>query len=150
MSVGMNVTEPTAGRVIMPLACIAVGVAGAAAVSTVISSDRPEAGITLPGSIPCPIHELTGLWCPGCGLTRATHHLFRGNLDEAMSLHLFVPLVLVGLVTLWFVWLSIALGRGVPGRVAAIRPRTYWISGAVLAAFTVVRNLPGFEALRGG
>ena len=29
--------------------------------------------------IPCPFHAATGLWCPGCGMTRAVHHLVTGD-----------------------------------------------------------------------
>ena len=32
---------------------------------------------------PCPLHEFTGLWCPGCGSTRALHQLVHGHLALA-------------------------------------------------------------------
>ena len=27
----------------------------------------------------CPFRRVTGLWCPGCGMTRAFHHLLSGE-----------------------------------------------------------------------
>ena len=32
---------------------------------------------------PCIFHRVTGLWCPGCGATRAMHQLVHGNLAAA-------------------------------------------------------------------
>lgn len=35
-------------------------------------------------AIPCIFHELTGLYCPGCGATRAMIALSRGNIYQAI------------------------------------------------------------------
>lgn len=40
--------------------------------------------------IPCMFQMLTGLYCPGCGGTRAVKHLFRGNLLMSIQYHPFV------------------------------------------------------------
>jgi uncharacterized protein DUF2752 len=42
----------------------------------------------------CPIAEIFGLPCPGCGLTRAASALLRGDLTGAMRLQPLSPLVL--------------------------------------------------------
>lgn len=44
---------------------------------------------------PCVVAELTGLPCPGCGLTRAITALARGDWPSAMRLHPFSPAILV-------------------------------------------------------
>lgn len=44
----------------------------------------------------CPFRIATGLLCPLCGLTTATHQLFQGNLESATAAHpLVVPFVVV-------------------------------------------------------
>ena len=45
----------------------------------------------------CPIREVTGLPCPGCGLSTAIVHLFRGEWRECFRSHAFAPIFLVGL-----------------------------------------------------
>lgn len=49
------------------------------------------------GLLPCPVALLTRHPCPGCGMTRATMALLRGDLHAALHFH---PLVLVILPTL--------------------------------------------------
>ena len=44
--------------------------------------------------LPCPFHELTGLYCPGCGSLRAIHQLLHGNLTVALGLNPFMVLSL--------------------------------------------------------
>ena len=40
---------------------------------------------------PCAFHELTGLYCPGCGGTRAVRFLVRGNIEKSF---IYNPVVL--------------------------------------------------------
>lgn len=49
--------------------------------------------------ITCPIKAMTGLSCPGCGMTRAWLSLLQGDLSTALAYHpLFpLPLLLLGL-----------------------------------------------------
>src|SRR5438309_10494082 len=35
----------------------------------------------------CPLHYLTGLYCPGCGSLRAIHALLHGNLSGACAMN---------------------------------------------------------------
>ena len=39
----------------------------------------------------CPIRAITGIPCPGCGLTRATFDLFRGDVYSSIKTHAFAP-----------------------------------------------------------
>jgi hypothetical protein len=41
----------------------------------------------------CPFHELTGLPCPGCGLTRSFVCLAHGHLAESLRYHPLGPLI---------------------------------------------------------
>lgn len=88
------------------------------------------------GFPPCPFHALTGWYCPGCGGLRMTHDLLHGDLAAAVTDNVFA---LVGLPLL-LTWLVVRRRRGRPP----------WPAPAVvvvllaIAAWTVVRNLPGF------
>ena len=43
----------------------------------------------------CPFRTLTGLPCPGCGLTRSCLCLLRGDLGQSVAYHAFGPLLMV-------------------------------------------------------
>lgn len=47
--------------------------------------------------LPCLFHSLTGLYCPGCGGTRAVRSLLRGDLRMSFQYH---PLVLYAVFVL--------------------------------------------------
>ncbi len=92
----------------------------------------------------CQLHSLTGLHCPGCGMTRFASALFRGDLTQAAAYNA-VAVVAVPIAALWglqqvWAWLW------------GVRPRR-WFSPethsrvtavflAVLAVFFVLRNVP--------
>jgi hypothetical protein len=127
----------------LPLACGACLLAGGAYIAAVDPSDG--GGLTA-----CPIRSTTGRWCPGCGLTRATHHLLRGDVAQALSFNLMIPLVLIAFVVMWWTWFRVSAGRGVSRWVGSIGRWTVAAAGVSTIAFTVLRNLPGWEWLRGG
>jgi hypothetical protein len=82
----------------------------------------------------CPLHAMTGLWCPFCGTTRAAYALLHAQ--PALALHdnaLFVA-ALPLFVLFW--WRQ---------RFAAARPLprlVMWAGVVLVLAFAVVRNLP--------
>lgn len=101
--------------------------------------------LTLPHGSPglpdlCPLHRLTGLWCPLCGGTRATRELIHGDLGGALGYNPFALVVEVLAVLLVARWmLASARGR----RRQLITGREGILLGVALAVFAVVRNLPG-------
>ena len=50
-------------------------------------------------AIPCIFHKITGLYCPGCGITRAIKSLIKGDIYSSfrnnMLLYIVVPLIFV-------------------------------------------------------
>ena len=82
---------------------------------------------------PCLFHRVTGLWCPGCGSTRALHQLVHGHPAAAFRLN---PLVISLLP-----WIGYLVARR--GRVA-VRPVWIWAFVGVVMAFGVLRNVPAY------
>lgn len=93
----------------------------------------------------CHFYSLTGLHCPGCGSLRALHELLHGNLVEATRLNALLLLCLAGLA---FLAVRFVLARA-RGRRATFSVRAVWLWTflGVAAAFSVLRNLPGFAWL---
>jgi uncharacterized membrane protein YhhN len=90
----------------------------------------------------CPFHAVTGWWCPGCGMTRATYELVTGHPMSALGDNLLWPLAAVVVGWLVLSWMWPRLPR--PTRV----PVGAWFGIALVTlAFGALRNLPAFAAL---
>lgn len=117
------------------LAAVAIGLTGVAALLFAID---PAATTLLP---PCPFFTLTGLYCPGCGSTRAVHQLLNGHLGAAFGLN---ALLMVFLPVFGYSFASYA-SRHLSGRPLPSPRLTGRAIRAVLAlivAFAILRNLP--------
>ena len=93
----------------------------------------------------CQFHLLTGLYCPGCGATRASYQLLHGHFlaalhDNALFLATLVALAARG------VWFWSRRRSGQPVRFF-IPPCSLWVFLAVALVFVVLRNLPAFSCL---
>lgn len=88
---------------------------------------------------PCPWHALTGLECPGCGSTRALHHLLHLRLSAAIGLNplllLYAPLLLRALASN-----TAHVFRGQPFKPLRLAPTWIWLLLGVTLAFWVIRN----------
>ncbi|WP_432816204.1 DUF2752 domain-containing protein [Streptomyces vilmorinianum] len=130
--------RPLARRLVAPLGTLAGVAAAFAYVGTVDPNE--------PGHYPvCPLLRFTGVYCPGCGGLRSAHAFVHGELGTAFGAN---ALAVVGyglFAVVMALWLVRAV-RGVPMRLA-ISPAWWWGIGAVLALFTLVRNLPFGSAL---
>ena len=81
----------------------------------------------------CPFHQMTGLWCPGCGATRAFHQLLHGNVMAAFRFN-----------SLAMVMLPLAGYLMVRGDVSTLKPGWVWGLLVVVVAFGVLRNIPAY------
>lgn len=79
----------------------------------------------------CVFHELTGLYCPGCGTTRALHQLALGNFAAAWRSNALVASLLPLLA------LAALCGTDLSQRPARIHATL-----AVAIVFGLARNLP--------
>jgi hypothetical protein len=90
---------------------------------------------------PCLFRTITGLTCPGCGVTRALHQILHGNFEAAFILN---PLFLVSIPFLLIAFLRytvIVLAGGVPKKNALPAPYIYAIF-FIVSSFWIFRNTP--------
>ena len=93
----------------------------------------------------CQFHQLTGLNCPGCGMTRAASALLHGHLMAALRDNLLLVLGLGGLAVRG-IWFGIQRRRGrTTGEFFPVK--FLWLVLAAAVLFTVLRNLPSFAFL---
>lgn len=95
----------------------------------------------------CLIYNLTGLFCPGCGTTRALHALVHFDVAGAIGMN---ALTILGAP----IGVLLAL-RGFEKLPASFEPwlkplANAWLWLGLVTGFTVLRNLPGFEWLAPG
>ncbi|MFD7698636.1 DUF2752 domain-containing protein [Streptomyces caelestis] len=136
-----SVNAPTPGtppgraaRLAVPAGLLAA-VAGAFAYVGAVDPNEP-------GHYPaCPLLRLTGLYCPGCGGLRSAHAVVHGDLPAALQANAPAVLGYAVCAVLWTVWVVRAARGGPPPRIDP-PPVLLWSLGALLLAFTVVRNLP--------
>ena len=90
---------------------------------------------TTPWYPKCVFKQLSGLDCPGCGITRALHHLLHGRLEEAFRLN-----------AVLFVLMAVAL-CALPSLLRGERPRFLqhpwfgWGTFVVVTAWWIGRNV---------
>lgn len=90
----------------------------------------------------CSFRVLTGLDCPGCGATRATHELLHGRLAAAWHCNaLWVVSWPVALYAMLSELLVLAGRHPLPGDLP--RRLWFWLFAAIAGiAFFIVRNVP--------
>ncbi len=100
------------------------------AIARAVFAFNPEQVSVFP---PCLFHRLTGLWCPGCGTTRALHQLLHGNLAAAIRLN---PLAILMLPLVGYL-----VARD---SASTLKPTWIWALLGVVVAFGVFRNIPAY------
>jgi hypothetical protein len=101
-------------------------------------------------AVGCPIHAITGGWCPGCGSTRAADLLLHGDVLSSLSYNLLVLPALLVLAWWWTGW-ALAAWRGErPTWAPSSTTWPAWVPlaiGAGVVLFGVARNVPLFAWL---
>jgi len=90
----------------------------------------------------CPLYELTGVLCPGCGAMRAVSAIFSGHFGAAVHDNLLLVAILPLLVVLWAAWLARSAGWSTALPRLRWSPRLVAAVPVVMVAFGVLRNLP--------
>ena len=96
--------------------------------------------------MPCPVRTLTGLQCPGCGLTSGCRALVQGDWQAALQHHWFAPIFAL-------FWILVAIGLFLPepfrekylNYAKASERHTYWpiLLGVSLIIYALTRNFIG-------
>lgn len=114
------------------LPALVLATAAMAVAAILMLMDPHDPGSILPS---CPFHALTGLFCPGCGTTRALHALLHGDFALALGMN---PLAVVAVtlmpVLLWNTWYPHRMWM------ARLSDARIWLG--LVMAFAVLRNLP--------
>ena len=96
--------------------------------------------------VPCVFRACTGLYCPGCGATRAARLLLSGDIAAAVRMN---PYIFVAAPLLLYVIIRYIIGFA-GGRTYRMSTAMQVVLFLVMAAgiiFTILRNIPGFEFL---
>lgn len=111
---------------------------GASAVFWLMMTQTPGESAWLP---PCMFHAATGLFCPGCGITRAIHALVHGDIARAFSMNAFAMIGMMAMFTEIIDRMS-----GQPAWWSGVRrllhdARTW---ATIVIIFVIGRNLPWY------
>ena len=87
----------------------------------------------------CFFHELTGLYCPGCGVQRSFHALLNGHILTAIDYNLLFILFLP--LFIYFI-LAFALGKKHPSSSFIYKSAFSFTVVIVVVSFWVLRNIP--------
>ena len=87
----------------------------------------------------CPFRALTGFTCPGCGTTRALHHLLHGDFWSAFQLN---PFTMIMLPIMLYVMAShtYSVVRGAPLKQKPLNANYIWLLFVVVLSFWIFRN----------
>ncbi|HPR40823.1 MAG TPA: DUF2752 domain-containing protein [Oscillospiraceae bacterium] len=96
---------------------------------------------------PCLVHELTGLYCSGCGASRALRALLHFQFYKALRYNAAFTLLFPFLAA-YFLAVGYSFVRYGEDRVSCRVPvKPLWVILAAVLAFGVLRNLPAFSFL---
>lgn len=90
---------------------------------------------------PCLLHATTGLYCPGCGGTRAFLALLDGHIIQSMYYH---PLVVYAVVCFLWEGIRVFLKKISKGKVKWLAPPVKFLTtmgGILMVVNCLVRNL---------
>lgn len=95
----------------------------------------------------CPIKKMTGLYCPGCGITRMSLSILKGEFYQAFRYN---PLIFVLLPFFFFYFVDSVLStlRQKKSFFSRLEPYLWYFLIVLFLGYGVMRNFPFFDFLR--
>ena len=93
----------------------------------------------------CPIYKATGLYCPGCGLTRSGVRLIHFDFYHSFRNH---PGFFVGAVVWIIISIFAFIGKPKCFRNSKVNLIILYVTLGLYILFSILRNIPGFEFLQ--
>ena len=93
----------------------------------------------------CPFYKATGLYCPGCGLTRSCVRLIHFDFYRSFRNH---PAFFVGAVVWVIISIFAFIGKPKCFRNSKVNLTILYITLGLYILFSIMRNIPGFEFLQ--
>lgn len=93
--------------------------------------------------IPCIFHKITGLYCPGCGITRMIISLLKMNFCQAFRYN---PLAFI-LLPLFICYYIIKYIFYLKNKQLIINNKVWYTILMIVILFGIIRNIPTFKYL---
>lgn len=94
--------------------------------------------------IPCIFHKITGLYCPGCGITRAIFALLNLDFKQAIRNNILVviviPFIIIYIINYAYIWIN-----NLKKDPSKIFPKWLWYTLLIITLlFGILRNIKYF------
>ena len=94
--------------------------------------------------IPCLFYEITGYYCPGCGITRLLFSLLKLDFYQAFRYN---PLIFILIIITVIYWLVKFILKKFMNISIEIPNYVYYILLIIVIIFGILRNIPMFDFL---
>ncbi len=98
-------------------------------------------------AIPCVFYKITGLYCPGCGITRAILSLLKGDFYQAFRYNSIIFIDIPLILFLGFFERLFAKNNNVKAIIKCISNIILIILLIITILYGVMRNIPSFSYL---
>ena len=95
----------------------------------------------------CPIRKLTGLYCPGCGVTRMLLHILKGNFYQAFRYNPLLFMMLPFFIIYYFDSFYSEYKQK-PRKFERLEPKLWYFLLVLFIGYGILRNISIFSFLK--